>query len=206
VSLTARMDETRIDDHIDDTHQEDWAVDAVALLSVQYTRLRTLHSLSAFSDDSARVGDVPSSPTRPPLHLASLSSEPLGSPYTDGSPNTVAAGLGISSVSSSSLRDSVRDELLRELRQELFADMRSELFRSKQETAVVQQENTALRQCIEELESASVSVPGSHTSTPASPSVSVLNYARPRLAHINSCFAREYALGSTSRIPCFSLD
>jgi hypothetical protein len=55
-------------------------------------------------DASARVGDVPSSPTRSPLHLASLSSEPLGSPYTDGSPNTAAAGLGIS------LRDSVRDD------------------------------------------------------------------------------------------------
>ncbi len=68
-------------------------------------------------DASARVGDGPSSPTRSPLHLASLSSEPLGSPYTDGSPNTAAAGLGIS------LCDSVRDELLRELRQELFADM-----------------------------------------------------------------------------------
>ena len=64
MSLTARMDETRIDDHIDDTHQEDGTADAVALLSSQYIRLRTLHSLSAFSDDSARVGDVPSSPTR----------------------------------------------------------------------------------------------------------------------------------------------
>jgi hypothetical protein len=39
---------------------------------------------------------------------------------------------------------------------------------------VVQQENGALRQCIEELESASVYAPGSHTFTPASPSVSVL--------------------------------
>ena len=99
MSLTARLDETRIDDRI---------------------------------DASARVGDVPCSPTRSPLHLASLSSEPLGSPYTDGSPNTAADGLDIS------LRDSVRDELLREIRQELFADMRSELLRSKQETAVVQ--------------------------------------------------------------------
>jgi hypothetical protein len=123
VSLTTRMDETRIDDHIDDTYQEDGSDDDIALLSAQYTRLRTLHSLSVFSDDSARVGDGPSSPTRSPLHLASLSSEPLGSPYTDGNPNTAAAGLGISSVSSSSLCDSVRDELLRELRQELFADM-----------------------------------------------------------------------------------
>jgi hypothetical protein len=141
LSLTAKMDETRIDDRI---------------------------------DASARFGDVPSSPTRSPLHLASMSSEPLGSPYTDGSLNTAAAGLGIS------LRDSVWDEFLREIRQELFADMRSELLRSKQETAVVQQENAALRQRIEELESASVCAPGStsvsvhvsgsHTSTPASPS------------------------------------
>ena len=130
MSLTAKMDETRIDDRI---------------------------------DASARFGDVPSSPTRSPLHLASLSSEPLGSPYADGSPNTAASGLGIS------LRDSVRDELLRELRQELFADMRSELLRSKQETAVVQQENDSLRQRIVELESASVRAPGSHTFTPASP-------------------------------------
>ncbi len=84
MSLTAKMDETRIDDRI---------------------------------DVSARFGDVPCSPTRSPLHLASLSSEPLGSPYTAGSPKTAAAGLGIS------LRDSVRDELLRELRQELFEDM-----------------------------------------------------------------------------------
>ncbi len=89
----------------------------------QYTHLRTLHSLSVFSDDSARVGDVPSSPTRSPLHLASLSSEPFGSPYTDGGPNTASDGLGISSVSSSSLRDSLRDELLRELgQQEFFVD------------------------------------------------------------------------------------
>ena len=51
--------------------------------------------------------------------------------------------------------------------------MRSELLRSKQETAVVQQENAALRQRIEELESASVRAPGSHTFTPALPSVSV---------------------------------
>ncbi len=114
-------------------------------------------------DASARFGDVQSSPTRSPLHLASLSSDPLGSPYTAGSPNTASAGLGIS------LRDSVRDELLRELRQELFADMRSELLGSKQETAVVQQENVALRQRIEDLESASVLAPNSHTSTPVSP-------------------------------------
>jgi hypothetical protein len=95
-----------------------------------------------------------------------MSSEPRGSPYTDGRPNTAAAGLGIS------LRDSVRDELLRELTQELrekFADMRSELLRSQLETAMVQQENADLRQRIEDLESASVRAPGSHTSTPASP-------------------------------------
>ncbi len=65
------------------------------------------------TDASARFGDVPSSPTRSPLHLSLLSSEPRGSPYTDDSPNTTVAGLGIS------LCDSVRDELLRELRQEL---------------------------------------------------------------------------------------
>ncbi len=88
MSLTARMDETRIDDRIDDTHQEDGSADTIALLSAQYTRLVQ-----------------PSSPTRSPLHLASLSSEPLCSPYPDGSPNTATPGLGISSVSSSSLRD-----------------------------------------------------------------------------------------------------
>ncbi len=108
------------------------------------------------------------------MHLASLSSDPLGSPFPDGRPNTDAAGLGISSVSSSSLRDRVWNELLRELRQDLCADMRSALLRSKQESVVVQQENAALRQRIEELESASVRAPDSHTSTPASPSVFVL--------------------------------
>jgi hypothetical protein len=86
------MDETRIDD----TYQEDGTTDDIVLLPAQYTRLRTLHSLSAFSDDSVCVGDVPSSPTRSPLHVASLSSEPLGSPYTDGSRKTVVPGLGIS--------------------------------------------------------------------------------------------------------------
>ncbi len=162
MSLTARVDETRIDNRI---------------------------------DASASVGAVPSSPTRSPLHLASMSSEPLGSPYTDGSPNTASAGLGIS------LRDSVRDELLRELRQELFADLRSELLRSKQETAVVQQENAALRKSIEDLESASVSAPAHIHSYFA---LSICD--RPRFARIYSGFAREFALGSTSRIPCFSLD
>ncbi len=56
----------------------------------------------------------------------------------------------------------MRDELLRELRQELFEDLRSELLRSQQETAEVQQENAALRQRIEELESASVSAPAEY--------------------------------------------
>jgi hypothetical protein len=46
----------------------------------------------------------------------SMSSEPLCSPYADVSPNTAAAGLGISSVSSLL----IRDQMLRELRQELF--------------------------------------------------------------------------------------
>ncbi len=129
MSLTVRMDETHID-RIDDTYQEDGMTDDITLLQAQYTHLRTLHSLSAFSDDSACVGDVPSSPTRSPLHLALMSSEPLGSPHTDGNPSTAVTGLGISSVSSSSLCDSVWDELLRKLRQELFADMRSEFLRS----------------------------------------------------------------------------
>ena len=93
------MDETRVDI----SNQQDGAADDIALLQAQYTRIRTLQSLSAFCDYSVRVDDLPSSPTRSPLHLASLSSEPLRSPYTDGSPNTAAAGLGISSVFS--LRD-----------------------------------------------------------------------------------------------------
>ena len=101
MSLSARMDETRIDD----TYQEDGSVDDIALLQAQYTRIRTLESVPAFSDDNARAGNVPSSPTRSPLHLASLSSEPLHSPYTDGSPNTAASGLGISSVFSLLNRD-----------------------------------------------------------------------------------------------------
>ncbi len=121
VSLTVRMDETRIDD----TNQEDGSVDDISLFQTQYTRISTLQSLSVFTDDSVSVSDVPSSPTRSPLHLVSLSSEPLRPPYTHTSPNTAADGLGISSVSSSSIRDSVWDELLRELRQELFAEMRS---------------------------------------------------------------------------------
>ncbi len=101
VSLTARMDETRIGD----TNQEDGAVDDIAQLQAQYTRIRTLQSLSAsaFSDDDARADHLPPSPTRSPLHLASLSSEPLRSPYTDDSPITAASGIGISPVSS--LRD-----------------------------------------------------------------------------------------------------
>ena len=89
MSVTARMDET----YIDDTHQEDGVGDDIAQLQAQYSRIRTLQSLSAFSDCSARVDDLPSSPTRSPLHLTSLSSEPLRSPYTVGSPNTAATGL-----------------------------------------------------------------------------------------------------------------
>ena len=53
------MDETRVDDV---TNQEDGAADDIALLQAQYTHIRTLQSLSAFSDYSARVGDLPSSP------------------------------------------------------------------------------------------------------------------------------------------------
>ena len=130
--LTVRMDENRVDDV---SYQEDGsAADEVAQLQDQYTRLlnttRHWESTSAFSDYGARIGDLPSSPARSPLHLASLSSEPLRSPYTDGSPTTAAAGPGISSVSSSSMRDSVRDEIMRELKQELFAGIRSELLHS----------------------------------------------------------------------------
>jgi hypothetical protein len=57
------MDET----HIDNTHQEDGAGDDIAQLQAQYSRIRTLQSLSAsaFSDDDARAGHVPPSPTRP---------------------------------------------------------------------------------------------------------------------------------------------
>jgi hypothetical protein len=113
VSLTARMDETRIDNRI---------------------------------DAGARVGAVPSSPTRSPLHLASLSSEPLGSPYTDGSPNTASAGLGMN------------------WNQLLCAPLVAHIHSC-----------FALSIC-----------------------------AHPRFAHIYSGFAREYALGSTSRRPCFS--
>jgi hypothetical protein len=132
------MDET----HIDDTNQEDRAVDEIALLQAQYTRIRTLQTLSAFSDDDARASHVPPSPTRSPLHLESFSSEPLPSPYTDDSPITAASGIGISAVSS------LRDGWLQELKQELFAEFqsefRSELLRSKQETARVLQLNVAL--------------------------------------------------------------
>ncbi len=60
----------------------------------------------------------------------------LLSPITDRRPNTAVAGLGISSVSSVSMRDSGRDEMLRELRQDLFAEMLSELLRSQQEIAM----------------------------------------------------------------------
>ncbi len=86
---------------------------------------------------------IQSSPARSPLHLASLSSdprEPLRSPFPDGSPTTTATGLGIPSMSdrsSSSMRVSMRNDLLQELRQELFAEMRSEFLRSKQETAMI---------------------------------------------------------------------
>jgi hypothetical protein len=188
------MDETRVDDV---TNQEDGVAHDIGLLQAQYTHIRTLQSLSAFSDYSARVGDLPSSPTRSPLQLASLSSEPLRSPYTAGSPNTAAAGLGISSVSSSSMRDSGRDEMLRELRHELFAEMRSELLRSQQEIAMVQQENAAFRKRIEELESASVHAPDSHTSTPASPANTPLEQPAGYLdSHLNDPVVNLTQLGN----------
>ena len=129
VSLTARMDETRVDI----TNQEDGAGDDIALLQAQYTRIRTFQSLSAFSDYSARVDDLPSSPTRSPLHLTSLSSEPLRSPYSVGSP-TAATGLVF--LRCLLPRCVTRGGMSRELRQELFAEMRSELLRSQQEIAM----------------------------------------------------------------------
>ena len=129
MSLTARMNETRVDV----TSQEDGAADDVALLQAQYTRIRTLQSLSAFSDYSARVDDLPPSPTRSPLHLTSLSSEPLRSPYTVGSP-TAATGLVF--LRCLLPRCVTRGGMSRELRQELFAEMRSELLRSQQEIAM----------------------------------------------------------------------
>ena len=130
VSLTARMDETRVDI----TNQEDGAGDDIALLQAPYTRIRTFQSLSAFSDYSARVDDLPSSPTRSPLHLTSLSSEPLRSPHTVGSPNTADTGLVF--LRCLLPRCVTRGGMSRELRQELFAEMRSELLRSQQEIAM----------------------------------------------------------------------
>jgi hypothetical protein len=88
----------------------------------QQTRIlnttRHLESISTFSDYCACIGDLTSSPVRSPLHLASLS-EPLRSSYTDGSPTTATVGLGIASLSSSSILESVRDEILWGLKQEL---------------------------------------------------------------------------------------
>ncbi len=129
MSLTARMNETRVDV----TSQEDGAADDVALLQAQYTRIRTLQSLSAFSDYSARVDDLPPSPTRSPLHFTSLSSEPLRSPYTVGSP-TAATGLVF--LRCLLPRCVTRGGMSRELRQGPFAEMRSELLRSQQEIAM----------------------------------------------------------------------
>jgi hypothetical protein len=93
------MDENSVDDV---SYQEDGsAPDEVTQFEDQYTRILNttghLESLSAFFDYGARIGDLPSSPARSPLHLASLSSEPLRSPHTDGIPTTVVDGPGISS-------------------------------------------------------------------------------------------------------------
>jgi hypothetical protein len=125
----------------------------------QYTRLRTLHSLSVFSDDSASVGDVP-------VFLRCLL------------PRCVTR-CGMSCCWSSG-KSSV--------------DMRSEFLRSKQETAVVQQENAVLRQRIERT---GISFCARPWITHIYSCFTLSICARPRLAHINSCFAREYALGST---------
>jgi hypothetical protein len=121
------------------------ATDIEATLNSEISELqaeltRVIQASAVLSDDSVRTDVIQSSPARSPLHLASLSSdphEPLRSSFPDGSPTTAAAGFGIPSVSSSSMRDSVRDELFRELKQELFAEMRSELLRSKQQNAMI---------------------------------------------------------------------
>ena len=121
------MDETRVDA----TDLDDGAeADVVAQLQAQYDRImgtmRTLESLYALSDDSTHVCDLqsttwmtPSSTTGSSLHLASLSpltpipasSEPPRSSDHVGSLSTAAAGLGISSEPSYSLRASLRDEM-----------------------------------------------------------------------------------------------
>jgi hypothetical protein len=81
------MDET----HIDVTNLEDVPAaydDDISELQAQLTRIRALQASSVFSDDSARIDVLQSSPARSPLHLASLSSDPhesLRSPFTDGS-------------------------------------------------------------------------------------------------------------------------
>ncbi len=167
LTLIVRMDET----HIDVTNLEDVPVvydDDISELQAQLTRIRDLKALSVFSDDSVCIDVLQSSPVRSPLHLALLSSdphEPLRSPFTDGRPTTAATVLGIPSVSSSSVRDSMWEELFRELKQEIFVEMCSELFRSQQKIVVVQQENAMFRNHIEELESVLV-----RASTPDSPS------------------------------------
>ena len=133
---TARMEATDIEATLNSEISE---------LQAELTRViqasAVLSGASAvLSDDSVRTDVTQPSPARSPLHLASLSSDPHGplrSSFPDGSPTTAAAGFGIPSVSSSSMRDSVRDELFRELKQELFAEMRSELLRSKQENAMI---------------------------------------------------------------------
>jgi hypothetical protein len=75
VSLAVSMDENRVDEV---SYQEDGsAVDEFTQLQDQYTRIlnttRHLESLSVFSDYGVRIGDLPSSPARSPLHFASLS-------------------------------------------------------------------------------------------------------------------------------------
>jgi hypothetical protein len=86
----------------------------ISELQAELTRViqAVLSGASAvLSDDSVRTDVTQPSPARSPLHLASLSSdphEPLRSSFPDGSPTIAAAGFGIPSVSSSSMRVSVQ--------------------------------------------------------------------------------------------------
>jgi hypothetical protein len=115
LTLTVRMDETRIDvtnlEDVPATYDDD-----ISELQVQLTRITAPQASSVFSNDSARIDVLQSSPARSPLHLAPLSSDPhesLRSPFPDSRPTTAVTGLGIPSVSSSSVCDSMRDELFR---------------------------------------------------------------------------------------------
>ncbi len=134
MSLTARMDETRIDDRI---------------------------------EASARVGDVPSSPTRSPLHLASLSSSRLVHLMLTAAPILPPLDLVFRCVTRCGMScfGSSRKSSLRICDQSCSALNRRLLWFSRR--------MLHFGSASKNLESASVRAPGSHTFTPASPSVSV---------------------------------